>query len=200
MTNPPPQTIAANHFDVLIVGAGISGIGSAYHLQQQCPDKRYVILEMKDTFGGTWETHKYPGVRSDSDLYTFGYRFKPWVGPPIATAEKILKYMGEVIEENDIDQHIRYGHRISGCSWSSDDNLWTRHRHARKRWQIRAVHLQLFFGCARATTTTSTHTPLTGQVWPSTAGSSSTPSCGIQTSTTAANASWSSARERRPPL
>ena len=116
---------ANNHFDVLIVGAGISGVGSAYHLQEQCPDKSYVILEMKDTFGGTWETHKYPGIRSDSDLYTFGYRFKPWVDEPIAHASKILRYMGEVIEENGIGEHIRYGHRITGCSWSSDDNLWT---------------------------------------------------------------------------
>jgi cation diffusion facilitator CzcD-associated flavoprotein CzcO len=113
------------HVDVLIVGAGISGVGSAYHLQEQCPDKSYVILEMKDTFGGTWETHKYPGVRSDSDLYTFGYRFKAWVGAPIASAGEILKYMGEVIEENHIDEHILYGHRIDHCSWSTDDNLWT---------------------------------------------------------------------------
>ena len=114
-----------NHVDVLIVGAGISGVGSAYHLQEQCPEKTYVILEMKDTFGGTWETHKYPGIRSDSDLYTFGYRFKPWIGAPIASAEEILKYMGDVIEENGIEQHIRYGHRIDRCSWSSADNLWT---------------------------------------------------------------------------
>ncbi|MEZ5560598.1 MAG: NAD(P)/FAD-dependent oxidoreductase [Pseudomonadales bacterium] len=120
-----PKAGAATHVDVLIVGAGISGIGSAYHLQQQCPGKSYVILEMKDTFGGTWETHKYPGVRSDSDLYTFGYRFKPWVGTPVASAEEILKYMNEVIEENGIDEHIRYGHRITRCSWSSEDNLWT---------------------------------------------------------------------------
>ncbi|HTK97138.1 MAG TPA: NAD(P)/FAD-dependent oxidoreductase [Pseudomonadales bacterium] len=120
-----PRTGSANHVDVVIVGAGISGVGSAYHLQQQCPDKSYVILEMKDTFGGTWETHKYPGVRSDSDLYTFGYRFKPWVGTPIASAKEILKYMGEVIDENGIAPHIRYGHRITGCSWSSKDNLWT---------------------------------------------------------------------------
>ena len=119
-----PET-AAQHVDVLIAGAGISGIGSAYHLQQQCPDKRYVILEMQDDFGGTWKTHKYPGVRSDSDLYTFGYRFKPWIGAPIASGGEILKYMGEVIEENGIDEHIRYGHRIVRCSWSSDDNLWT---------------------------------------------------------------------------
>lgn len=121
-----PKTAASTtHVDVLIVGAGISGIGSAHHLQEQCPGKTYAVLEAKDTFGGTWETHKYPGVRSDSDLYTFGYRFKPWVGAPIASAEEILKYMGEVIEESGIDQHIRYGHRITACSWSSADNLWT---------------------------------------------------------------------------
>ena len=117
--------MTAEHFDVLIVGAGISGIGSAYHLQHQCPDKSYAILEVKDTFGGTWVTHKYPGVRSDSDLYTFGYRFKPWVGAPIASGAEILKYMGEVIEENHIDRHIRYGTRITSSDWSSKDNLWT---------------------------------------------------------------------------
>lgn len=115
----------AAHFDVLIVGAGISGVGSAYHLQEQCPWASYAILEMKDTFGGTWDTHKYPGVRSDSDLYTFGYRFKPWVGAPIASADEILKYMGEVIEENGIGDHIFYGHRITDCSYSRDDDLWT---------------------------------------------------------------------------
>ena len=115
----------AAHVDVLIVGAGISGIGSAWHLQQQCPWASYAILEMKDTFGGTWETHKYPGVRSDSDLYTFGYRFKPWVGAPIASAEEILRYMGEVIAENGIGEHIRYGHRIVRCSFSRDTNQWT---------------------------------------------------------------------------
>ncbi|MCP5383170.1 MAG: NAD(P)/FAD-dependent oxidoreductase [Altererythrobacter sp.] len=113
------------HVDVLIVGAGISGIGSAYHLQDQCPQMSYAVLEMKDTFGGTWETHKYPGVRSDSDLYTFGYRFKPWIGPPIATAQEILAYMGEVIEENGIGEHIRYGHRIRSCSFSRESDLWT---------------------------------------------------------------------------
>ena len=117
--------MADAHFDVLIVGAGISGIGSAYHLQDQCPDKTYAVIEAKSTFGGTWDTHKYPGVRSDSDLYTFGYRFKPWIGAPIASAAEILKYMGEVIAENGIDRHIRYGTRIVSCAWSSADNLWT---------------------------------------------------------------------------
>jgi cation diffusion facilitator CzcD-associated flavoprotein CzcO len=116
---------ATTHVDVLIVGAGISGIGSAYHLQDQCPGKSYAILEMQDSFGGTWETHKYPGVRSDSDLYTFGYRFKPWVGTPIASARAILDYMNEVIEENGIAPHIHYGHRIIKCAWDSKTNLWT---------------------------------------------------------------------------
>ncbi|MDX5365874.1 MAG: NAD(P)/FAD-dependent oxidoreductase [Alphaproteobacteria bacterium] len=113
------------HFDVLIAGAGISGIGSAWHLQQQSPDKSFVILEALDSFGGTWHMHRYPGIRSDSDLFTFGYRFKPWTGAPIATAEEILTYMNEVIEENDIGRHIRYGHRITSATWSSKDNLWT---------------------------------------------------------------------------
>ena len=96
------------HFDVLIVGAGISGVGGAWHLTKQCPGTRFVVLESKETFGGTWITHRYPGIRSDSDLHTFGYRFKPWLGAPIATAAEILSYMGEVIDENDLARHIRY--------------------------------------------------------------------------------------------
>lgn len=121
----PAASQQAEHFDVLIVGAGISGIGSAYHLQQQCPDKSFVILETLETFGGTWHTHRYPGIRSDSDLYTFGYRFKPWTGDPIASADKILNYMKEVIEENDLARHIRYGHKIVSADWSKEDALWT---------------------------------------------------------------------------
>ncbi|MBX3479352.1 MAG: NAD(P)/FAD-dependent oxidoreductase [Caulobacter sp.] len=120
-----PATSATEHFDVLIVGAGISGVGAAWHMTHQCPGKTFTVLESQDSFGGTWLTHKYPGIRSDSDLYTFGYRFKPWVGPPIATAAEILTYMGEVIEDNDLGRHIRYGHEISQASWSSEDNLWT---------------------------------------------------------------------------
>jgi len=113
------------HFDVIIVGAGISGIGGAYHLTKQCPGTSFVILETQESFGGTWLTHRYPGIRSDSDLYTFGYRFKPWIGAPIATAAEILTYLGEVIEENDLGRHIRYRHKINSAQWSSSDNLWT---------------------------------------------------------------------------
>ncbi|MDR6625940.1 NAD(P)/FAD-dependent oxidoreductase [Caulobacter segnis] len=116
---------ASEHFDVIIVGAGISGVGGAYHLTHQRPGTRFVVLEALESFGGTWLTHTYPGIRSDSDLYTFGYRFKPWVGPPIATAGEILSYMGEVIEENDLSRHIRYRRRITNAAWSSQDKLWT---------------------------------------------------------------------------
>jgi cation diffusion facilitator CzcD-associated flavoprotein CzcO len=119
------ESVQAEHFDVVIVGAGISGVGGAYHLSTQCPDKRFVVLEALESFGGTWFMHRYPGIRSDSDLYTFGYRFKPWVGAPIASAEEIRKYMGEVIEENNLAPHIRYGHKIVSASWSSAQNLWT---------------------------------------------------------------------------
>ncbi len=116
---------ATEHFDVLIAGAGISGVGAAYHLTTQCPGTTFVALEAQKTFGGTWSTHRYPGIRSDSDLHTFGYRFKPWTTAPIASAKEILKYMGDVIEENDLAPHIRYQHTITSAKWSSEENLWT---------------------------------------------------------------------------
>jgi cation diffusion facilitator CzcD-associated flavoprotein CzcO len=116
---------SVEHFDVLIVGAGISGVGSAYHLTTQLPDTSFVVLETQESFGGTWLTHRYPGIRSDSDLHTFGYRFKPWTTAPIATAAEILSYMGEVIAENGLEKHIRYKHKISSANWSSATNLWT---------------------------------------------------------------------------
>jgi len=125
--HPAGDMQKSEHFDVLIVGAGISGVGGAYHLKEQCPGTSFVVLDALEDFGGTWLTHRYPGIRSDSDLYTFGYRFKPWIGPPVATAEEIRKYMGEVIAENDLARHIRYRHQISSASWSSRDNLWTVH-------------------------------------------------------------------------
>ncbi len=93
---------AVEHFDVLVVGAGISGIDAAYHLGQQCPGKSFALLDNQESFGGTWLTHKFPGIRSDSDLFTFGYKWKPWSGPPIATAEEILDYLDETLDEHDI--------------------------------------------------------------------------------------------------
>jgi cation diffusion facilitator CzcD-associated flavoprotein CzcO len=121
----PTRAGATEHFDVLIVGAGISGVGAAFHLTKQNPGTSFVMLETLESFGGTWLTHKYPGIRSDSDLYTFGYRFKPWLDAPIASGAEILRYMGEVIEENDLARHIRYRTKITGAAWSSADKRWT---------------------------------------------------------------------------
>ena len=112
-------------YDVLIIGAGISGVGGAHYLQTECPGKSFVILESKDTFGGTWATHTYPGIRSDSDLYTFGYKFKPWMGKPIARAGAILEYMEEVIEDEGIRDKIRFRHKVVAASWCSKTQLWT---------------------------------------------------------------------------
>jgi cation diffusion facilitator CzcD-associated flavoprotein CzcO len=115
-------------FDVLIVGAGISGLDAAWHLQQRCPEQRFLILESQAGHGGTWRTHRYPGIRSDSDLFTFGYGFKPWMGKPIATAAEIQQYLSEVIDENGLAPHIRYRHTVRRAQWSS----------AERRWQIEA--------------------------------------------------------------
>jgi cation diffusion facilitator CzcD-associated flavoprotein CzcO len=114
------------HFDVLIVGAGLSGIGAAYHLQARCPGKTYTILEGRDAIGGTWDLFRYPGIRSDSDMFTLGYSFKPWKEQKaIADGPSILRYIRETASENGIDRHIRFGRRVRRASWSSRDSRWT---------------------------------------------------------------------------
>lgn len=121
-----PSEPAIEHFDVLIVGAGLSGIGAAYHLQKQFPRKRYLLLEGRNAMGGTWDLFRYPGVRSDSDMYTLGYRFRPWRdAKAIADGPSILRYIRETAAEYGIDRHIRYGHRAQFASWSSADARWT---------------------------------------------------------------------------
>jgi monooxygenase len=116
----------SEHFDVLIVGAGLSGIGAGFHLQQKCPGKSYVILEGRDCIGGTWDLFRYPGIRSDSDMFTLGYSFKPWTEPKaIADGPRILNYVRETATENGIDRHIRYHHRVKRASWSTPDACWT---------------------------------------------------------------------------
>jgi len=114
------------HVDVLIVGAGLSGIGAACHLRMECPRKRFVILEGRNAMGGTWDLFQYPGVRSDSDMYTLGYRFRPWRdAKAIADGPSILNYIRETAAEFDVGEKIRYGHRVRRAEWSSDDVLWT---------------------------------------------------------------------------
>jgi monooxygenase len=113
------------HLDVLVVGAGISGIGVAYYLSRRFPGKKLAVLESRETFGGTWTVNRYPGVRSDSDMYTFGYSFKPWLKEELATSEQIISYLDEVIEENDLGQYIRYQHRVTAADWSSETRQWT---------------------------------------------------------------------------
>ncbi len=116
----------AEHFDVIIVGAGLSGIGAAKHLQDRCPGKRYVILEGRDTMGGTWDLFRYPGVRSDSDMHTLGYCFKPWIDrKAIAEGPAIRRYIRETAAENDIAPQIRYRHRVLAAHWSTADSCWT---------------------------------------------------------------------------
>lgn len=114
------------HFDVIIIGAGLSGIGTAHHLQENCPDKTFAILEARAAMGGTWDYFKYPGLRSDSDMYTLGYSFKPWTsGDAIADGPAILDYIKETAREDGTDQHIRYNHRVQKLHWSSEKNQWS---------------------------------------------------------------------------
>jgi len=114
------------HFDVLVVGAGISGIGAGYHLQAECPDRRYAILEGRDTIGGTWDLFRYPGIRSDSDMHTLGYAFRPWTeGSTLADGPSILRYLNDTAREYGIDQRIRFNHRVKRASWSSERSRWT---------------------------------------------------------------------------
>src|SRR3954452_926696 len=129
MTTPTPSTAADSSrtdFDVLIVGAGISGIGAAYHLATRLPGQSFAILEGRDAIGGTWDLFRFPGIRSDSDLFTFGFGFKPWTSnKSIAAADLIRDYLHETVAENDLGRHIRFGHHVTAAHWSSDEARWT---------------------------------------------------------------------------
>jgi monooxygenase len=114
--------------DVVIVGAGISGISAAWHLQDRCPNKSYLVLERRENLGGTWDLFKYPGIRSDSDMFTLGFRFKPWTSEKaIADGPSIMSYLKETVAESGIDKHIRYGQKVVAADWSDADNNWTVH-------------------------------------------------------------------------
>ena len=132
------------HFDVLVVGAGISGIGAGCHLQAACPDQSYQILESRERMGGTWDMFRYPGIRSDSDMYTLGYSFRPWTSPKaIADGPAILEYLQETAREHGIDRKIRFGHHVRRASWSSRDALWTVEAERSDTKQLVRVHVSL---------------------------------------------------------
>src|SRR6266536_3172452 len=114
------------HFDVIIVGAGLSGVGAACYLRQRHPGKSFAILEGRNAMGGTWDLFRYPGIRSDSDMYTLGYRFRPWSSDQsIADGPSIRAYVRETASESGIDRKIRFAHRVVHAEWSSADSKWT---------------------------------------------------------------------------
>jgi monooxygenase len=117
---------AVEHPDVIIIGAGLSGVGAAVHLRKRCPGKSYLILEGRQSIGGTWDLFRYPGVRSDSDMHTLGYSFKPWrESKAIADGPSILSYVKETAAEYGLDTHIRYEHLATKAVWSSTEATWS---------------------------------------------------------------------------
>ena len=134
--------------DVLIVGAGISGIAAAYYLQTRCPDKRFAIVEGRDSIGGTWDLFRYPGVRSDSDMYTLGYRFRPWTGDKaIADGPEILQYLKDTAREFGIDRRIRFNQRVTKIAWSSAAAEWTVTIEGAADGAVRQMRCKFLFMC-----------------------------------------------------
>jgi cation diffusion facilitator CzcD-associated flavoprotein CzcO len=141
--------VEAEHLDVIIVGAGLSGIGAAHHLQTTCPNKTYAILEGRERLGGTWDLFRYPGIRSDSDMYTLGYSFRPWTSPKaIADGPAILAYIRETAEAYGIDRKIRYQRRVEGASWSSADARWTLDVRDGATGEVKRITCNFLFVCA----------------------------------------------------
>ena len=123
--SPVERTPGVEHVDVAVVGAGIAGINAAHHLTTTLPGRQVVVLDALDNFGGTWWTHTFPGVRSDTEVFTLGYEHKPWTGAPYASGSEIHAYLGEVIDEEGLADRIRYRHRLMAAAWSGDDQYWT---------------------------------------------------------------------------
>ncbi len=137
------------HFDVLIVGAGLSGVGAAHYLQTECPWATYAIFEARDTIGGTWDLFRYPGIRSDSDMHTLGYSFRPWGGErSIADGDSILQYIKDTATESGVDTHVRFNHRVIAADWSTTESRW--HITAKRTDTNEILHLTagFIFACA----------------------------------------------------
>ncbi len=154
------NTVTTEYFDVVIVGAGLSGVGAACHLQNNCPGKSYVILEGREAIGGTWDLFRYPGVRSDSDMHTLGYNFKPWLdSKAIADGPAILKYVRETAAEHSVEPHIRYRHRVVRATWSTDAAAWTIEVHREDTGETELIRCNLMLVCAGYYRYEQGHTP-----------------------------------------
>ena len=143
------MTNQSESIDVLIIGAGLSGIGGACHLRRNSPDRSFMILESREASGGTWDLFRYPGIRSDSDMYTFGYGFKPWSDKSsIADGHKILSYIREAAAEYDVEQHIRYQHKVVSASWSSTQSRWSVTAERGDTGKQVTISCQFIFSCS----------------------------------------------------
>jgi monooxygenase len=141
--------VDTEYFEVVIVGAGLSGIGAACHLRRECPGKSFAILEARDSIGGTWDLFRYPGIRSDSDMHTLGYKFKPWKeSKAIADGPSILRYIRETAGEHDIEQHIRFGHKVVRASWSSKDTSWLIETRQTDGGDVRHIRCNMILMCS----------------------------------------------------
>ncbi len=158
MTNQNNTNIPT--YDVIIVGAGLSGIGAAYHLQSKCPERSYTILEGRAAMGGTWDLFKYPGLRSDSDMYTLGFSFYPWKNPQaIADGASILEYIKETAREFNIDKNIQYNHKVINAAWSDDEQMWTLDIAEHEQVPHQRLKCQFLFMCSGYYNYTKAHTP-----------------------------------------
>ena len=136
------------HYDVLIIGAGVSGIGMACHLKRECPGKRFAILERRQSLGGTWDLFRYPGIRSDSDMFTFGYNFRPWTGGKVlADGASIKQYVADTARENDVERNIRYGVAVKTADWSSEEKCWKLTAENEKTGEAETYTASFLVGC-----------------------------------------------------
>ena len=186
---PPVQEMDAEAFDVIIIGAGLSGIGTAVRLQRDCPDRDFILLERREAIGGTWDLFRYPGIRSDSDMHTLGYDFKPWEAEKsIADGPSILSYVNETADEHRIRERIRFSQKLIAADWCSERSQWQLTVETPEG--VRRYRCGFLLMCARATTATIRATSPNLRARRPSGGSGSIPSFGRTASITQIKKSW----------